>query len=204
MKKYLKASDENFSKVRDGICFECQKKVNGNWVARSKTDHYVDSSGKHSLGTMNTLDGLGTWRVEQRDGCDLQGWDYGAGRWEHFFDKKRRPFQYTGKETTRCRRWIHTNSRYYQDSTSDENDGAKNRRSTFATGAGELPERLSFLPDVDEAMKQAAVNAILEEDEESNGDFETENKTSDTLSAPEPQVEAPQGPLVVVLNRSKV
>ena len=57
---------------------------------------------------------------------------------------------------------------------SDENDGAKNRRSTFATGAGELPERLSFLPDVDEAMKQAAVNAILEEDEESDGDVETE------------------------------
>ena len=28
-------------------------------------------------------------------------------------------------------------------------------------------------------MKQAAVNAILEEDEESDGDFETENKTSD-------------------------
>ena len=98
LKKYLKGSDENFSKVRDGICFECQKKVNGNWIARSKTDHYVDSSGKHSLGTMNTLDGLGTWRVEQRDGCDLQGWDYGAGRWEHFFDKKRRPFQYTGRK----------------------------------------------------------------------------------------------------------
>ena len=48
-----------------------------------------------------------------------------------------------------------------------------------------MPERLSFLPDVDEAMKQAAVNAILEEDEESDGDVETENKTSDTLSTPE-------------------
>ena len=34
-------------------------------------------------------------------------------------------------------------------------------------------------------MKQAAVNAILEEEEEADGDFETENKTSDTLSAPE-------------------
>ena len=49
LKKYLKASDENFSKVRDGICFECQKKVNGNWVARSKADHYVDSSSRWVL-----------------------------------------------------------------------------------------------------------------------------------------------------------
>ena len=38
------------------------------------------------------------------------------------------------------------------------------RRSTFATGAGELAGRLSFIPDVTEAMNQAAVNTILEED----------------------------------------
>ena len=166
LKKYLKDSDETAGKVRDGICFECQKKIGSNWVARSKTEHYVDSSGKTPLGTMDTLDGLGTWRVEQRDGCDLQGWDYGAGRWEHFLDKKRRPFQYTGKETTRCRKWVHTNSRYYSDSTGGdgENDDGKGngRRSTFATGAGELG-KLSFIPDVHEAMKQAAVNTILEE-----------------------------------------
>ena len=125
LEKYLKASDEILARLGMAFASSAKKKVNGNWVARSKTDHYVDSSGKHSLGTMNTLDGLGTWRVEQRDGCDLQGWDYGAGRWEHFFDKKRRPFQYTGKETTRCRRWIHTNSRYYQDSTVTKMMGQK-------------------------------------------------------------------------------
>lgn len=187
LKKYLRSSDETSGKVRDGICFECQKKVGSNWVARSKTEHYVDSSGKQPLGTMDTLDGLGTWRVEQRDGCDLQGWDYGAGRWEHFFDKKRRPFQYTGKETTRCRKWIHTNSRYYADSTNEDSNIA-GRRSTFATGAGELAGRLSFIPDVTEAMNQAAVNTILEEDDS------VENETQDASDVNGATEDIPRSP----------
>jgi hypothetical protein len=194
--QYLTKSGEDFGKSKDGVVYECQKKIATGWVARSSTEHFIDSHGQ-PLGTIPTHDGLGMWRVQLRDGTDSQGWDYGSAKWSHFLDAKRRPFHYTGKEVTRMRKWVHQNSRFFTDTKVSAGNKGKTRR--FSTAAGEDTGRLSFLPSLDDALKQAVTNSVLEEEEDeeepeesevpsTNNGAATANSSDDTDGAPGKEV----------------
>ena len=175
LSKYLTNSDDSFGKLNhEGIMWECHKKSGGSWVARSHEEHFVNVHGK-PLQTVPTFDGLGMWRVHLNPGADPQGWDYGAEKWSHFLDPKRRPFQYTGKETKRVRRWVHQNSRFFKNDEAiipGKKKQSKPRR--FSTAAGEMPDHLDFLPSQEEAMKQAAANSVLKDD--GSGDEESDEE----------------------------